>query len=119
MMAGAVTVDWRERVVSAWRQQGLATRLRELLDVEVGPETVQLAGDGSTVLLEGVAFTLHAQTRALEATAPCPRCHKAKPATAIETMSDVGRVLDSLCRDCDFLVRSGVAVSGSQPAGAA
>lgn len=103
-MSGA----WQERAVAAWRQNAIVKRLRDLLDVEIDPASVQLTKEGTQASLDDVTFLLSADSGTLSAIAACPRCHKPQAAVPIDTITDLGRVMDSLCRDCDFLVRSGM-----------
>ncbi len=111
------TATWRDRAVSAHRIQGLATRVRDLIGVDVDPEAIETLPEGSRVTIDDVTFVLNTASGSPEVIAPCPRCHRPKTAVPVETLCDVGRAVDSLCRDCDFLVRSGVPAPVAEPAG--
>ncbi len=104
--------NWKDRAVSNFRQQGLSTRLRALLDVDIDTEQIVTSSEGSSIILDGVTFVMVASTGQLEAAAPCPRCKKMQPSTPVQSVAEVGRVLDSLCRDCDFLSKSGLSNAG-------
>ncbi|MDE3075095.1 MAG: hypothetical protein KGJ86_06665 [Chloroflexota bacterium] len=106
---GDQAAHWKTRAVASWRQHGLEARLRELLDVTIDPSVVEASETDTRASLDGVTFILKPGNGELQLQSACPRCHKEQPPVAVETISDVGRVMDSLCRDCDFLVRSGMA----------
>ncbi len=106
-LAGAVA-SWRDRAVGEWRKQGMTMRLRALLGDDVQLPEPELGAGLSSLALDGVVFRLKSDDTSLEVDAPCPRCHKAQQHGPIETLSDLGRALDSLCRDCDFLARAGI-----------
>ncbi|MGH2363661.1 MAG: hypothetical protein ACRDHX_03305 [Chloroflexota bacterium] len=104
----AETAGWRARAILSWRQQALGARLRQLLDIDIDPASVQAAGEESRALVDGVTFVLRSATNQLALECTCPRCHKAQPPAAVESLGDIGRALDSLCRDCEFLVKAGL-----------
>ncbi|MDE3076064.1 MAG: hypothetical protein KGJ86_11600 [Chloroflexota bacterium] len=108
---------WQERAVAAWRQNAIVKRLRELLEVEIDPNSVQLTKQGTQATVEDVTFLLGADDGTLSVVAACPRCQKPQAAVVVVTITDLGRAIDSLCRDCDFLVRSGMGQRTPAPAG--
>lgn len=101
-------LTWKDRAVSSWRQNQLQLKLRALLDVEIDPEGIQTSADTSTISIDGVKFILEMPEGALTLKAPCPSCGKPQHSGKLENIADVGRSLDTPCRDCDFLVKSGL-----------
>ncbi|MGH2365968.1 MAG: hypothetical protein ACRDGF_07685 [Chloroflexota bacterium] len=104
--------SWRERAVGEWRRQGLTIRLKQLLGNDVDVPEPHVGTGQSSVLLDGVTFTMKSDTNQLELDTPCPRCKKPQHYGPIESSLEVGRALDTLCRDCEFLVKSGLAATG-------
>lgn len=115
-MAEGTEPDWRSRAVNAFRIQGLATRLRDLINVDVDIDSIQLRSESAKVVLDDITFLLNANGN-LEIVAPCPHCRNPKAAMPATSLPDVGHAIDSLCRDCEFLVRSGLLVLPDQPRG--
>ncbi|MDE3074428.1 MAG: hypothetical protein KGJ86_03280 [Chloroflexota bacterium] len=104
---------WKDRAISTWRHSQLQVKIRSLLEVDIDPSQVAIDGEGSSVVVDGVTFRMLLPDGSIVLEGACPSCGKPQRSGQLETIADVGKALDSPCRDCDFLVKSGLKPGGA------